>query len=226
MQTHNGWRTCAASRLYSWYRVAQRNCAVELTREEYLNEACEKCACKSTLNISKPKMSNTPMKRLLSEPGFVHELIWLTIQLNVREYSAFAIACLFSLAYTSWQIKLLFWVYQYNVLTSWYLSAMSVIVPRTLISLIVQRRCTCASDSPSKKAIFLVTSLSRGVSWHVSFSVSWNFRFPIHKIAEITLNIPVACSGVTWRICNARQSSSNDFLSSTPFSVRHPLWLI
>lgn len=41
------------------------------------------------------------MKRLLSAPGLVQVFIWLTNQLNVREYSAFAIACLFSLAYAA-----------------------------------------------------------------------------------------------------------------------------
>lgn len=54
---------------------------------------------KHTIKFSNPKISSTPMKRLSSVPGLVQELIWFTIQVKAREYSALDIACRFSRAY-------------------------------------------------------------------------------------------------------------------------------
>ena len=52
-----------------------------------------------TLKFSNPNMSRTPMNRVSSVPGLVQELICWTNQVNVLEYRALAMACLFSRAY-------------------------------------------------------------------------------------------------------------------------------
>uniref|UniRef100_A0A2M4D1C7 Putative secreted protein n=1 Tax=Anopheles darlingi TaxID=43151 RepID=A0A2M4D1C7_ANODA len=122
-------------------------------------------------------------------------LMWLMSQAKVREYRAFAMACLFSPASCSF-------------------SGISVMLPRTLICRLSNTCTRSASCRPSRCATIFTISSSPGASSHRSPSTSAKFRFPNHIMALSTRKIPSISGCEICSTLKANRSASKRFDSS------------